>query len=77
VLNIPERSRATYRGPVGADPSLRDEQLQDEIDLVEALVLAAAQAPGPLTLERIDELLGVAPEEPGGPLRRPVTTAEG
>jgi hypothetical protein len=41
------------------DPVLRDEQLQDEIDLVGALVLAAAQVEGPLSEERIDEVLGV------------------
>ncbi len=61
---------------MGADPSLQDQQLQDEIDLVETLVLAAGQAPGPLTTERIDELLGVAPVEPGGPLREPVPSAD-
>ncbi len=59
-----------------ADPSLQDEQLQHEIELVEALVLAAAQAPGPLTVERIDELLGVAPKEPGGPRRETVPSAD-
>ncbi len=42
------------------DPSLLDQQLQDEIDLVGALVLAASQTERPLTPERIDEILGVA-----------------
>ncbi len=51
------------------DPSLRDEQLQSEIDLVGALVLAASQADGPLTDELIDEILGVAPAG-GGPAPR-------
>ncbi len=43
-----------------------DQQLQDEIDLVGALVLAASQTDLPLTPERIDEILGVGSEEPGG-----------
>jgi hypothetical protein len=43
------------------DPSLQDEQLQGEIDLVGALVIAASQADGPLSTERIDEILGVVP----------------
>jgi hypothetical protein len=47
---------------VQGDPSLRDEQLQDEIDLVGALVLAASQTDAPLSEERIDEILGVPPE---------------
>ncbi len=48
------------------DPSLRDEQLQAEIDMVGALVLAASQADEPLSPERIDEILGVAgvPQRP-------------
>ncbi len=70
-----QRRTRTYRGGVGADPSLQDEQLQHEIDLVEALVLAAAQAPGHLTAERIDELLGVAPKEPGAPPGEPLSPA--
>lgn len=44
------------------DPSLQDEQLQGEIDLVGALVIAASQSDGPLTAERIDEILGVVPD---------------
>ena len=47
------------------DPSLLDQQLQDEIDLVGALVLAASQTELPLTPERIDEILGVGGEAPG------------
>jgi hypothetical protein len=43
------------------DPSLQDEQLKGEIELVVALVIAASQADGPLTSERIDEVLGVVP----------------
>ena len=64
-----------YRGGVSADPSLTDDELQEEIDLVGALVLAASQAEGPMSQDRIDAVLGVpgpggspdgdgAPEEP-------------
>ncbi|MGL5909554.1 MAG: hypothetical protein ACRCZP_06105 [Phycicoccus sp.] len=47
------------------DPSLRDEQLQHEIELVAELVLAALQTDGPLSQERIDAVLGVttAPDD--------------
>jgi hypothetical protein len=48
---------------VDGDP-LVDEQLQQEIDLVGALVLAASQTDEPLTDERIDEILGVPPHGP-------------
>ena len=44
-----------------------DQQLQDEIDLVGALVLAASQTEQHLSPERIDEILGVGDEEPGAP----------
>lgn len=57
------------------DPSLRDEQLQDEIDLVGALVLAASQTEEPLTPEQIDEILGVAPEAPDSSRPDPVAPA--
>lgn len=57
------------------DPSLRDQQLQDEIDLVGALVLAASQTEEPLTAEQIDEILGVAPEEPDSSRPDPVAPA--
>ncbi|QIM19872.1 hypothetical protein G7075_14035 [Phycicoccus sp. HDW14] len=46
------------------DPSLTDDDLQGEIDLVGALVIEASQSEGPMTQERIDEILGVADEEP-------------
>ncbi|MGL4176284.1 MAG: hypothetical protein ACRCSN_09420 [Dermatophilaceae bacterium] len=52
------------------DPSLRDEQLQSEIELVGELVLAALQTDGPLSQERIDAILGVTavPDDaPPGP----------
>ena len=50
------------------DPELTDVDLQEEIDLVGALVLAAAQADGPLSQEQIDAVLGVGPAgEPTAP----------
>jgi hypothetical protein len=55
----------TYRVEVRGDPSLRDQQLQDEIDLVGALVLAASQTEEPLSAAEIDEILGVE-EKPSG-----------
>lgn len=49
------------------DPSLHDEQLEDEIRLVGELVLAASQSEGRMPDEAIDEILGLhAPEAPGG-----------
>ena len=62
----------TYRGEMPGDPSLRDEQLQDEIDLVGALVLAASQTEEPLSADEIDEILGVEREQPGAPHPDPV-----
>lgn len=50
---------------MAADPSLTDEAMQDEIELVEALVIAASHAEGPMTQESIDEALGVDAEEDG------------
>ena len=41
------------------DPSLHDEQLEDEIELVSELVLAASQTEGRLSERAIDEVLGV------------------
>ncbi|MEO7422476.1 MAG: hypothetical protein ABIU87_08780 [Ornithinibacter sp.] len=43
------------------DRELRDEALEGEIELVGALVLAAAASEGPMLQEQIDELLGVVP----------------
>ncbi len=47
------------------DPSLTDDDLQGEIDLVGALVLEASQTDGQMTEERIDEILGIGESEPG------------
>ena len=41
------------------DPSLHDEQLEDEIELVSELVLAASQTEDRLSEQAIDEVLGV------------------
>ena len=50
---------------MAGDPSLTDEALKSEIELVEALVLAASETEGPMTQESIDEALGVpATDEP-------------
>lgn len=49
------------------DPSLTDDDLQGEIDLVGALVLEASETDGQMSQERIDEILGVADDEPGEP----------
>ena len=56
------------------DPSLHDEQLEDEIELVSELVLAASQTEGRLSEQAIDEVLGVdgpadaaAPANPAAP----------
>ena len=43
------------------DPSLHDEQLENEIRLVGDLVLAASQCEGPLPQEAIDRILGLDP----------------
>ena len=55
------------------DHELTDVDLQTEIDLVGALVLAAAHSDGPLTQDAIDELLGVVPAGPS-PARGPAGT---
>ena len=55
------------------DPSLRDEQLEDEIRLVGELVLAASQSEGRLAQDAIDEVLGrcTARRAPARPSPRP------
>ena len=48
------------------DPSLHDEQLEDEIRLVGELVLAASQSEGRMADDAIDEVLGLhRPTSPG------------
>ena len=67
------RRHPTYGGWMKDDPSLRDEQLENEIRLVGDLVLAASQGEGRLTQEAIDEILGLDPPAAagdGGPQRR-------
>ena len=49
------------------DPSLHDEQLEDEIELVSELVLAASQTEGRLSERAIDEVLGVEGHEDATP----------
>ena len=46
---------------MAGDPSLNDEQLEDEIRLVGDLVLAASQSDDRLTQEAIDAVLGLEP----------------
>lgn len=43
------------------EPTLNDEQLEEEIRLVGDLVLAASQCEGHLSQEQIDDVLGVGP----------------
>jgi hypothetical protein len=50
---------------MAGDPSLNDEQLEDEIRLVGDLVLAASQHQGRLSQDEVDEILGLQPA-PGG-----------
>ncbi len=57
------------------EEDLTDEVLADEIELVGALVAAAAESPGPMSQDDIDEALGVthearAHDEASGPTRR-------
>lgn len=56
-----------YRGGVTGDSELRDEDLEREIELVGALVLAAAQSGEQLPQEQIDAVLGIEPEGPAHP----------
>ncbi|MGL4743318.1 MAG: hypothetical protein ACRCXL_02880 [Dermatophilaceae bacterium] len=50
------------------NPLLRDVERQAEIELVSALVLAARQADGPLSQERIDVILGVPASSTEAPM---------
>ena len=50
----------------GTQHVLRDESLEDEIELVGELVVAATVSDGPLTQEQIDQVLGVdGPDDAG------------
>lgn len=53
------------------DPSLNDEQLEDEIRLVGDLVLAASQSQGRMADEAIDAVLGLPLREAGGAAAAP------
>ena len=47
------------------DPDLHDSDLLDEIELYGELVIAASASDGPLSIDRIDEVLGIdQPESP-------------
>jgi hypothetical protein len=50
---------------MAGDPSLNDEQLEDEIRLVGDLVLAASQHQGRLSQDEVDEILGLRPVRGG------------
>jgi hypothetical protein len=50
---------------MAGDPSLNDEQLEDEIRLVGDLVLAASQHQGRLSQDEVDEILGLQPARGG------------
>ncbi len=56
----PAPSVRPYLGGMTGDPSLTDDDLQGEIDLVGAFVLEASQTDGQMTQQRIDEILGIA-----------------
>ena len=54
------------------DPSLHDEQLEDEIRLVGELVLAASEREGRMPDDAIDEVLGLhRPASPGAAVPTP------
>ena len=67
---------------MAGDPSLNDEQLEDEIRLVGDLVLAASQHQGRLSQDEVDEILGLQParggddDVPPGTEPSPGTSAE-
>ena len=47
-----------------SDPDLHDSDLLDEIELYGELVIAASGSEGPLSTDRIDEVLGIEQQEP-------------
>lgn len=59
-----EREVSTIEDRV--EPEVTDEVLGEEIELLGALMSAAAQAPEPLSDAEVDVVLGVPTEQPGG-----------
>ncbi len=53
----------TMAEPESTAAELTDGDLQSEIELVGELVVAATSSSGPLPQERIDQLLGIEPDE--------------
>ena len=49
------------------DPSLHDEQLENEIKLVGDLVLAASQSEAPMSQDDIDDVLGLDRDDDAEP----------
>jgi hypothetical protein len=49
------------------DPSLHDEQLENEIKLVGDLVLAASQSEAPMSQDDIDDVLGLGRDDDAAP----------
>jgi len=47
------------------EPSLTDDDLESEIELVSELVVAATSSDGPLDQDEVDQLLGVDPRGDG------------
>ena len=46
------------------DVTLEDSDLLGEVELTTNLIIAASESEEPLTLEEIDEILGVHPQRP-------------
>ena len=46
------------------DISLEDGDLLTEVELTTNLIIAASESDGPLSLDEIDQILGVKPETP-------------
>ena len=76
TVRLPSVSVVPMTTDPGAGGDLTDDALQDEIELVGDLVVAASANEGPMTDEEIDRALGVerghqvAPSEPGTPKHR-------
>lgn len=52
--------------PYSTGGELTDVALQQEIELVGDLVVAASHSPGPMSQEEIDRILGLPSGRPGG-----------